>query len=227
MPASDASASPHRAPPLRAIASPAALVPDGLPDGLGAMSPADAPDTLAAFDAWLAAAQAKAFRQYSPHPALPSGPEKPQIMLISDFPDESPDVSGLPGQPLFGGEQGRLVAAMLAAIGLDITAQRLASIAMTRPLARRLSATDIAALLPLLHKQIALVQPKSLLLLGSHTSDAMLGRSFIPPAENQPFFNHINPKTAIFAIHHPRMLLERPQLKRHAWEVLKRIKESF
>jgi DNA polymerase len=72
---------------------------------------------------------------------------------------------------------------------------------------------------------VALVQPKILILLGPQLCQLVSGRTIVPATEDQPIINHIAPKTDAFAVHHPRMLIERPQLKRHAWEVLKRVRE--
>lgn len=186
--------------------------------------PTDAvlPDTLAAFDAWLANSPDLPGRDWSLQPVLPAGPAATPLMLIADVPDPADIEAGR----LFSGAQGRLIDAMLAAIGLTRDICRIASIAVTRPIGGRLDSADADRLVAIARHHIALVQPKMLLLLGQQSAQLIAGEA-ISPTPCQHSLNHDGVKTAAFAIHHPRLLLERSLLKRPAWEVLKRVREQF
>ena len=203
-------------PPVKAVqhhVAPAIAKPEPLSEPM--------PDDLATFDLWLRREKSLPFHHWSTRPVVPSGPAHPEIMLLSDFPDDD-DITQ---QCLFSGEQGALVSAMLAAIGIDASQQRHASIAFTRPPGRRLSTDEAMRLMPIALHQIALVQPKVILFLGQESCRLVTGISSIPVPENQPIFNHNGGNTIAYAIHHPRTLIERPQTKRHAWETLKRLRE--
>lgn len=141
-------------------------------------------------------------------------------MLISDCPDEADIASG----HLFSGEQGTLIDGMLGAIGLTRMDQRCASIAFTRPPTGRLSADNGAALSALMSHHVALVNPKILFLFGQQACQLLGAAQSVPNPPDQPIINHIASNVNVFATYHPRLLIERPQLKRHAWEVLKRMR---
>lgn len=180
------------------------------------------PGNLANFDAWLADPGNIPFAHWSSSIVRPIGPPNPQLMILSDFPEDSDCAQG----QLFSGEQGALLDSMLVAIGLNRADQRCASIAFTRPPTQRLSGEEGAQqLIDIAHHHIALVRPKILLLLGQQACQIILSEKMMPAPEHQPIINHIHPKTDAFAAHHPRTLIVQPQLKRHAWEVLKRVRE--
>ena len=181
------------------------------------------PDSLEAFDLWLRGPNSLPYGHWSVRPVLPCGPANPEIMLLSDFPDDDDQTD----QRLFSGEQGEMITAMLAAIGVDSSVQRHASIAFTRPPTRRLAVGEAQSLMAIARHHIALVQPTALLLLGQEGCRLVTSLSAIPAPENQPIFNHNGGNMSVFAIHHPRTLIERPQTKRHAWETLKRLRELF
>ncbi|MCC7394512.1 MAG: hypothetical protein IT553_06645 [Sphingomonadaceae bacterium] len=175
---------------------------------------------LAAFDAWLAAGQDLPMAAWSRQAALPQGGTG-SIMLIGDFPDAADIVAG----QIFSGEQGSLIGAMLRAIDIDPAAARLASISLTRPPSLRLEGPEARELAALARQHIALAQPRALILLGPGAAKLLSGVPDIPPAESQPVVNHDGGKVAWFMTHHPRSLLQHQPLKRHAWDVLKRVRE--
>ncbi len=153
---------------------------------------------------------------------LPTGPAAAPLMLIADVPDSADIEAGR----LLSGAQGRLIDAMLAAIGLTRDTCRIASIGLTRPVGGRLDGADAERLVAIARHHVALVQPKAVLLLGQQSAQLIAGEA-ISPTPRQHSLNHDGVKTASFAIHHPRLMLERPLLKRPAWEILKRVREQF
>lgn len=175
---------------------------------------------LAALDAWLAKGVDLPMAQWSRQAALPQGGTG-GIMLIGDFPDAADIVAG----QIFSGEQGALIDAMLRAIDIDPASARRGSIALTRPPSLRLEGAEAQQLVALARAHIALAQPRALILLGPNAAKLLSGVSDIPPAENQPVINHDGGKVAWFMTHHPRSLLQHRALKRHAWDVLKNVRE--
>lgn len=189
----------------------------------GATDPGDAPPfDLSAFDEWLASSTGVPGHDWSMQRVIPSGPANAPLMLLADVPDPADIEAGR----LFSGAQGRLVDAMLAAIGLTRDRCRIGSLGVTRPIGGRLDGDDGMQLLALARHHIAIARPHVLLLLGQQSAQLVAGDA-ISPQPKQHSLNHDGVTTAAFAIHHPRLLLERPLLKRPAWEVLKRVREQF
>ncbi len=189
--------------PIAALTSPAAAAPKSLA----------IPDSSAAFDQWLATAANIPGADWSAR-CLPSGPADASLMILADVPDAEDVAAGA----LFSGAVGRLLDAMLGAIGRSRNDVRIASIALTRPVAGRIEGMEAAALTAIARHHVALVQPRHLLLLGQQTSQLFA-------AKNQPDVNQDGTTMVTLALHHPRLLLERPMLKRQAWDVLKTLKE--
>lgn len=181
------------------------------------------PHDLTAFDAWMRENGAKIIPAWGRDLVLPTGPANPPVMLVTDYPEADDIAAGR----LFAGEQGALVSAMLSAIGLDVHAQRVASVSLARPVERRLLPEQAALLLPLIRHQIAIVRPRLVLLLGGATAGMLLGDAQMPQPQDQPFINQEGAKMVLFSVHHPRMMLSRPHLKRHAWDVLQLMRERL
>ena len=210
---------PHTAQAQPAVTS-SAPTPD--PAAVAAPPPARAalPDTLPAFDAWLATSSDLPGARWSPRRILPTGPQAAPIMLLADCPSESDIGAGR----LFSGAVGDLLDAMLTAIGQSRDTLRVASVALTRPIAGRMDDRDREALTRIARHHIALVQPRALLLLGDRTARLLTGNGVGIDAQ-QRIFNHAGVTVPVHAIHHPRLLLEQPALKRPTWEVLKCLRD--
>ncbi|MFM6853322.1 MAG: uracil-DNA glycosylase family protein [Sphingopyxis sp.] len=179
------------------------------------------PADFAGFDQWLRDGADVPGGQWSPVRVLPTGPANPGLMILSDVPDPS----DMDAARLFSGPSGRLLDAMLGAIGLTRDDVRTGSIAVTRPIGGRLEGVELPALLEMARHHIRLVQPAALLILGQQSCKILAGSNIPAQAEPLRDVNHIDAKTVAFAMHHPRMLIERPLLKRPAWAVLKCLKE--
>ncbi len=175
------------------------------------------PDSVVAFDQWLGIATNIPGVDWSAR-CLPYGPADASLMILADGPDAEDVTAGA----LFSGAAGRLLDAMLSAIGRSRSDVRIASIALTRPVAGRIDGPEAAALTAIARHHVTLVQPRHLLLLGQQASQLFAAENQTP---NQPNINQDGTTMVTLAIHHPRLLLERPLLKRQAWDVLKTLKE--
>jgi DNA polymerase len=201
----------------RKATSPLAQAPTGAP----ALNPADKPtrDTL---DAWLSrifeeaglGAGETAWRAY--------GPADAELLILADMPDR--DVAGSPSCLSPAGHQ--LMTAMLKTGGMDITQRvRIAPLSPARPAGGQLDNSIHSILAEIARRHISAVSPKHLLIAGQQTL-AILATIAIPiDGVVKPNVNHDVANMASFAIHHPRLLLERPMLKRQAWQAIKRMRE--
>jgi DNA polymerase len=147
------------------------------------------------------------------------GPKRADWLVIGEAPGAEEDRRGEP----FVGVAGQLLDAMLRAIGLDrSTNVYIANVLKSRPPGNRdPRPEEVAACLPYLVRQIALLQPKIMLAVGRIAAQNLL-------ATNVPLgrlrgqvhrFGELN--TPLVVTYHPAYLLRTPADKRKAWEDLK------
>ncbi|HVL22056.1 MAG TPA: uracil-DNA glycosylase, partial [Amaricoccus sp.] len=151
-----------------------------------------------------------------------------RLMVIGEAPGREEDRAGLP----FVGRSGQLLDRMLAAIGLSRrseAAETAAYITNTLPWRppgnREPSADEVAAMLPFLHRHIALAGPEVLLLVGSSAVRTMLQTSDGITRRRGKWFE-LAGRPGI-ATWHPAALLRDPIRKREAWADLLKLKERL
>ncbi len=147
--------------------------------------------------------------------------QSPEWMVVGEAPGEHDDRVGLP----FQGRPGVLLRAMLSSIGvMPESAVFFTNLIKCRPLSNRTpTPEEIAACLPYLQRQIALLQPRRILALGKLAAQALLGgEADLDRLRGQ--VHHIRSETgqdiALVATYHPASLLLRPQHKADAWQDL-------
>lgn len=144
------------------------------------------------------------------------GDRQARWMLVGEGPGAEEDQRGEP----FVGQAGRLLDNMLAALGLDRTRDVfIANAVKCRPPHNRTpERVELAACLPYLERQIALVQPRLLVALGRPAAQALLDRELaISAARGKRFERQGIP---VVVTYHPAYLLRNPQDKAKAWEDL-------
>ncbi|MDE8345295.1 MAG: uracil-DNA glycosylase [Acidocella sp.] len=125
---------------------------------------AQACTTLPALAAALAAFTGCPLRETATNLVFADGPDHADLMLIGEAPGPEEDRDGRP----FIGPAGQLLNQMLASIGQNRDQLRLTTILPWRPPGNRApNASEITACLPFIHRHIALVAPKALVLLGA------------------------------------------------------------
>lgn len=147
------------------------------------------------------------------------GAQKSHLMVIGEAPGRDEDRAGLP----FVGRAGQLLDKMLAAIDLDEESVHITNTVYWRPPGNRTPTPhEIATCRPFLERQIQLVQPRALLLLGGaaakslfQTSDGIMRvrgkwRKVLIGGE----------EISAIATLHPAYLLRTSAAKRHAWQDL-------
>ena len=147
------------------------------------------------------------------------GPKRADWMVIGEAPGAEEDRRGEP----FVGAAGQLLDAMLRAIGLDRkTNVYIANILKSRPPNNRdPKPEEVAACLPYLERQIALLQPKIMLAVGRIAAQNLLATD-APLGRLRGRVHHFGEMhTPLVVTYHPAYLLRTPADKRKAWEDLK------
>jgi len=130
--------------------------------------------TLAALGEALVAFEGCALKTTAKTMCLFRGAETARLMVIGEAPGREEDLAGQP----FLGPPGQLLDRMLAAIGLGSGDVHMTNMVYWRPPGnRKPTAQEMAACAPFLARQIELVAPDIVILLGEATARHMLGTS--------------------------------------------------
>jgi uracil-DNA glycosylase len=147
------------------------------------------------------------------------GPQRADWLVIGEAPGAEEDRRGEP----FVGAAGQLLDAMLRAIGLDrSTNVYIANVLKSRPPGNRdPKPEEVAACLPYLVRQIALLQPKIMLAVGRIAAQNLLATD-VPLGRLRGQVHHFGElNTPLVVTYHPAYLLRTPADKRKAWDDLK------
>ena len=156
-----------------------------------------------------------------------AGPQDARWLVVGEAPGAEEDASGEP----FVGQAGRLLDAMLASIGLDRGRNVfIANVVKCRPPGNRNpSPEEAASCLPFLRRQIELLQPDIVLLLGRVAAHALLETD----AAVGSLRGRVHPLRAggrevpAVVTWHPSYLLRRPEDKALAWADLCLARAAF
>jgi DNA polymerase len=147
------------------------------------------------------------------------GPRRADWLVIGEAPGAEEDRRGEP----FVGAAGQLLDAMLRAIGLDRrTNVYIANVLKSRPPNNRdPRPEEVAACLPYLIRQIALLQPTIMLAVGRIAAQNLLGTDAPLGRLRGRVHQFGERQTPLVVTYHPAYLLRTPADKRKAWEDLK------
>jgi uracil-DNA glycosylase family 4 len=195
--------------------------PPGLSDGPlaslpGAATYAEFRSRLAAFDCRACGLAAGRTRL-----VIDRGNPAARLMVIGEGPGREEDLAG----QAFVGRSGRLLDELLAAIGLDTGRDLLiANVVKCRPPDNRAPrAEEARACLPLLSRQIELVAPRGILLLGATASRFLFPerRNLTMREEVGRLFSHpAHPGVTFMLLYHPAYLLRDPRKRKEMREHL-------
>jgi uracil-DNA glycosylase family 4 len=145
------------------------------------------------------------------------GARDASLMVVGEAPGAEEDRQGEP----FVGPAGQLLNAMLAAVDLAREATFIANIVKCRPPQNRdPSPEEIAACMPHLARQIALVNPRALLTVGRIAAQTLL-RTDLPVGRLRgQVFHYGELRIPLVVTYHPAYLLRTPLAKAKAWEDL-------
>jgi uracil-DNA glycosylase family 4 len=152
------------------------------------------------------------------------GNRRAEWLVIGEAPGAEEDRRGEP----FVGRAGQLLNAMLLAIGLPREQVFIANVLKSRPPNNRDPKPDeVAACLPYLMRQIALLQPRLMLAVGRIAAQNLLATDMaLGRLRGQVhYFGELN--TPLIVTYHPAYLLRSPADKRKAWEDLKFARSTF
>ena len=153
------------------------------------------------------------------------GPHRTDWMVIGEAPGAEEDRRGEP----FVGRAGHLLDAMLQAIGLNRgTNVYIANVLKSRPPNNRdPKPEEVAACLPYLMRQIALLQPRLMLAVGRIAAQNLLATDLSLGRLRGKVHHFGELNTPLIVTYHPAYLLRTPADKRKAWEDLKFARSVF
>lgn len=151
------------------------------------------------------------------------GAERARVMIIGEAPGRDEDLAGQP----FVGRAGQLLDRMLAAIDLDETSVHITNIVYWRPPGNRTPTPQETQICrPFLERQVELVQPEIILLLGGAAAKTVLdtadGIMRLRGKWREVTLGSV--KLQALATLHPAYLLRTPAAKRMAWRDLLTLK---
>ena len=145
------------------------------------------------------------------------GNRRAQWMFVGEAPGADEDRQGEP----FVGAAGKLLNAMIAALGLKREDVYIANVLKCRPPNNRdPQANEVEQCEPYLIRQIELIQPKLIVALGRHAAHSLLKTDLALARLRGQSLSYQN--IPLVVTYHPAYLLRTPSDKRKAWEDLRR-----
>ncbi len=154
------------------------------------------------------------------------GNPQARIMFVGEAPGREEDIEGLP----FVGRSGKLLDRMIAAIGLDRSSAYIANVIPWRPPGNRTpTPQETQICLPFIQRQIELVDPDVLVMLGNPSTQTLLStREGIMKTRGRWFdYDTGTRMIRALATFHPAYLLRSPSYKRMAWQDLRSIAKAL
>lgn len=150
------------------------------------------------------------------------------LMAVGEAPGRQEDLAG----QAFVGRAGRLLDELLRAAGFDPEVDVLiANLVKCRPPANRVPRPDeVAACRPYLERQLRLVRPHTVLLLGATALRSLtspVGGSALGPSVGQRLALEAWPGVAFFPLYHPAYLLRSPGRRPAVVGHLRRIRQAL
>ena len=217
--------SPAPASQVKNIASPRPVSAPLLKTGSGSAAARDAA-TLAELEALVAAFEGCALKRTAKSLCFARGREDARIMLIGEAPGRDEDLKGKP----FVGRAGQLLDRMLAAAGLAEEHVYITNTVYWRPPGNRTpTPEEVEACAPFLARQIELLSPDVLVLLGGAAVRNILGvaEGIMRLRGKWLSYACAGRDIATLPTLHPAYLLRTPEDKRLAWRDLLMVKEAL
>ncbi len=178
--------------------------------------------TLQQLELQCAACQKCALAQTRTHIVFGEGDPHARIMIVGEAPGAEEDKQGRP----FVGEAGKLLNNMLKAIGIERGETFICNILKCRPPGNRdPQPAEREACIPYLLKQMDIIKPSIILVLGLVAAQTLLNtrQSLGQLREGEHFIQ----KIPAHVTYHPAALLRNPNWKRPAWQDLQRFRDHF
>jgi len=178
--------------------------------------------TLGELEAWVAGAVLIPLDETRIKPVFGTGNPDADLMVIGEAPGADEDRQGEP----FVGRAGKLLTKILEAISFAREDVYIANILKSRPPDnRKPHADEVAAHMPILLKQMALVRPKLILCVGRTAGTSLLGvESSLKDLRGRFHDFHGIP---VMVTYHPAALLRNPNWKRPTWEDVQKLRDHY
>lgn len=195
----------------------AALVPETAPyDVLRRLK------TLDDMAAWVASTVLIPLDESRIKPVFGVGNPKADLLVIGEAPGADEDKQGEP----FVGRAGQLLTKILEAIGFTRDTVYIANILKSRPPDNRNPQVDeVAAHIPILHRQIAVIQPKLILCVGRTAGTSLLGKD--ASLKDMRGIFHDYHGIPVMVTYHPAALLRNPNWKRPTWDDVQLLRARY
>jgi uracil-DNA glycosylase len=145
-----------------------------------------------------------------------------ELMFVGEAPGRDEDLQGEP----FVGRAGQLLTRIVEAIGMKRQDVYIANVIKCRPPNNRNPEQDeIAHCEPYLIRQIALVQPRLLVALGTFAAQTLL-KTKLPISQLRGRF-HTYQGVKLMPTFHPAFLLRNPERKRAVWEDMQMVQREL
>ncbi len=155
-------------------------------------------------------------------PVFGVGNPNSDLLVIGEAPGADEDKQGEP----FVGRAGQLLNKILAAINFERDQIYIANILKSRPPNNRDPLPEeVEAHIPILYKQIALIQPKIILCVGKTAGNRLL-QTNATLGSLRGKFNDFH-GLPVMVTYHPAALLRNPNWKRHTWEDVQLLRSRF
>jgi DNA polymerase len=194
------------APPVRSVETPAHSA---------APAPPALPETLEKLLAWMRESDDVPEAHWGRTRILPAGNPQSDLMILTDMPEPGDAEAGI----LMAGDLGALFDKMLVAIGRDRGTIWLAPFATVRRVGR-VPQDALNRLTEIARRQIELVAPKRLLIMGDAPCRALLGTEVMSARARIQSLNLGAATVEAVATFQPRLLHDRPAFKAQAWKDL-------
>lgn len=146
------------------------------------------------------------------------GNPRAELVFVGEGPGHDEDVQGVP----FVGRAGQLLNQMIQAMGLSRDQVYIANVVKCRPPENRTPEKDeIATCLPFLFRQLAQINPKVIVCLGSVAAQALLNTNKSISHFRGQWLDFRGAK--LMATYHPAYLLRNPHAKPEVWADLKKV----
>ena len=191
-----------------------------------ALIPDDAPyrdaETLDEVEQYLADTVLVPIDEDRENPVFGVGDPEADLVIIGEAPGRDEDKEGEP----FVGRAGTLLDKILDAINFQREDVYITNILKSRPPRNRDPHTEeVEAHLPLLYKQLALIQPEIILAVGKVAGNTLLDRS--SSLSNLRDQEHDFYGIPLMVTYHPAALLRNSQWKRPTWEDVKLLRTRY
>jgi len=186
----------------------------------------EAAATLDELEALLAQFEGCALKRTAKSLCFARGSASARIMLIGEAPGRDEDIQGKP----FVGRAGKLLDRMLEAIGLSEEHVYITNTIYWRPPGNRTpTPQEIEACAPFLARQIELLKPQVMVLLGGAAAKSILDvtEGIMRLRGKWKLYHGGDRDIPTLATLHPAYLLRNPEAKRYAWRDLLMLKERL